>query len=150
MTGGLSDKQAREISERINQKLAALYGKVEEPKRKRGRPPLVREARKDDDGKARFDLLPWDALEAVAQILTYGAKKYGDRNWEKGMSRSRMFAATMRHLAAYAKGEKFDRESGHPHLAHAACCALMILAYYLRGVGVDYEVAPAEADPTDR
>lgn len=92
---------------------------------------------KDDDGKARWDLLPFDAVDCVADVLHYGAKKYAPRNWEKGMGWGRLFGAALRHLAAWATGNDLDAESGHPHLAHAACCILMLLALELRGVGTD-------------
>ena len=93
--------------------------------------------KKWDAGKLRYDLLPPDALAEVVQIFTDGAAKYGDRNWEQGMSWSRPFAAAMRHLWAWWKGEDTDPESGRPHLAHAACNVLFLLAYQRRGDGAD-------------
>lgn len=81
---------------------------------------------KDDAGKPRMDLLPFDALTEVAHVLTFGAKKYGDRNWH-GLSVSRLFAAALRHLWAWWRGEDNDEETGRSHLAHAACCVLMAL-----------------------
>ncbi len=92
---------------------------------------------KHDGEKARWDLLPFDALDEVAIVLKYGAKKYADRNWEKGMAWGRLLAAALRHLAAWAQGNEVDAESGLPHLAHAACCVLMLLALHRRRVGVD-------------
>lgn len=86
---------------------------------------------KYDADKPRMDLLldgmP-GALEQVASILTFGAKKYADHSWQgvpNGPARYK--AALLRHLTAHAKGEKNDPESGMPHLAHAACNALFIL-----------------------
>lgn len=60
-----------------------------------------KEGVKFDSGKLRMDLLPTDALEALARILTDGADKYGARNWEKGMAWSRPYAALLRHLLAW-------------------------------------------------
>lgn len=88
---------------------------------------------KHDDGKPRMDLLPMDALLEVAKIMTFGAKKYGDRNWEKGIDIQRFRAAGLRHDAAHEMGQEIDEESGMPHKAHKACDALMELALYLRG-----------------
>lgn len=82
--------------------------------------------RKDDGGKLRVDLLPFAALEEVSRVLMHGAAKYGENNW-RGVSRARYFAATLRHLFAYAKGEETDPESSLPHLAHAACSLLFML-----------------------
>lgn len=98
---------------------------------------------KADDGKARWDLLPFDALDEVAIVLAYGAKKYAPRNWELGMAWGRLLAACLRHLAQWAIGNEKDAESGLPHLSHAACCVLMLLALAKRNVGTDdREVTP--------
>lgn len=92
---------------------------------------------KDDKQKLRYELVPYDALDAVVEVLGFGTAKYGDRNWELGLNWSRMFGAACRHAKAWWMGEDNDPESGKPHLAHFACCALMLLAYYLRKKGTD-------------
>jgi hypothetical protein len=56
----------------------------------------------------------------------------GQRNWEAGMAWHRPFGACMRHLWAWWRKENLDPETGLPHLAHAACCILFLLAYVLR------------------
>jgi hypothetical protein len=81
---------------------------------------------KDDAGKARTDLLPFGALEEVAHVMTFGATKYAPYNWH-GLSVSRLFGASLRHLWAFWRGEDNDPETGRSHLAHAACCVLMVL-----------------------
>jgi len=98
-------------------------------------PSPAMEGRKDDQGKARFDLLPPDALFEVVRVYTYGASKYNDRNWEKGIKWGRVFAAICRHCFAWWRGEREDQESGIHHLAHAAWGCLAVLAYELRGMG---------------
>ena len=92
---------------------------------------------KHDQGKARFDLLPYDALWDVAEVYTFGAKKYEDHNWARGMKWSRIFGAMMRHAWAYWGGEDLDKESGLPHMSHVAWCALTLLSYRKRKVGTD-------------
>lgn len=87
------------------------------------------EGRKDDSGKLRYDLLPPSLLEAVADILTFGAQKYAPRNWEKGISWGRVFGATMRHMWAWWRGENLDPETGKSHLWHAACCVAFLIEY---------------------
>ncbi len=85
--------------------------------------------RKDDQGKGRWDLLPWDAARQVVDVLTYGAKKYDPDNWRKVPDWSdRYFSAAMRHLVAWHGGQRNDPESGHHHLAHALCCILFLLS----------------------
>lgn len=86
---------------------------------------------KYDTEKARFDLLPWLALEAVAVVLRDGASKYSEHNWRKGIHWSRLLRAAIGHLGRVAIGENYDRETKLPHLAHAACCVLFLLEYYL-------------------
>lgn len=95
------------------------------------------EGRKDDQGKLPWHLLPGDALEAIVRVLQFGAEKYGERNWEKGMAWSRVYSALCRHMWAWWRGEESDRETGLPHLAHAGCCVLFLLAFALRGDGDD-------------
>ncbi len=86
------------------------------------------EGTKYDDGKIRWDLLPFASLDSVADVMTYGAGKYGDRNWEDdGLSAERLEAALGRHYSLHMQGEALDKESGRPHLAHVATCALMAL-----------------------
>lgn len=102
---------------------------------------------KHDAHKSRYDLIPPDALDAIAQVLTEGAAKYSPRGWEKGTSWGRYFAACMRHLWAWWRGERLDPESALPHLAHAACCIMFLLAYEARGVGEDDRTGSAEAPP---
>lgn len=88
-----------------------------------------------DARKIRYDLLPPDGLEALALVYTKGAEKYADRNWEKGMSWSRMIGSLARHIKAFEKGEVYDPETGCHHMAMAAWNALGLCVYDLRGVG---------------
>jgi len=87
------------------------------------------EAKKYDSGKERFDLLPPGPLFELAKVYTYGAQKYGKRNWEEGMEWGRVFAAIQRHLWKFWNGEENDIESGLSHLAHAAWGCLALLEY---------------------
>lgn len=98
---------------------------------------LPTEGRKDDSGKARHDLLPPELPDAVAQVLAFGASKYGERNWEKGMNWGRPFAALMRHMWAWWRGEANDAETGMSHLWHAACCIAFLIAFEQRKIGKD-------------
>jgi hypothetical protein len=89
----------------------------------------VNEGRKDDAGKAPWHLLPYRAVASVVDVLAFGASKYGPNTWQAvSHGRDRYFAATQRHLTAWWDGEYADPESGLPHLAHAACSVLFLLA----------------------
>lgn len=104
---------------------------------------------KSDEGKPRLDLVPFDALLEVGRALEYGERKYAARNWEKGMAWGRLTGAAMRHLSRWMVGENRDPESGLHHLAHFACCALMLLALVLRKHGWDDRGVVA-SDPVSR
>ena len=84
---------------------------------------------KYDAGKPRFELLPPKPLAQIAEVYTFGATKYEDRNWEKGIEYSRVYGAVMRHLNAYWAGQDLDEETALPHLAHAAFGLLALLEF---------------------
>ena len=88
----------------------------------------IQQGKKNDEGKLRMDLIPPEAIEALAAVLTFGATKYEDRNWEKGIDRERLFAACQRHLWATWKGERLDPESNLPHIYHALTNLAMWIA----------------------
>lgn len=102
---------------------------------------------KFDDGKPRLELIAPEWLFAPAIVLTFGAQKYTDRNWEKGMKWSRCFGAMMRHMWAWWGGKgpttisflfgPLDSETGFSHLWHAACCLMFLIAYEERKTGED-------------
>lgn len=87
---------------------------------------------KDDraDGKLRWDLLPLAEIEDIVRVYTEGAKKYADNSWQDipdGFNR--YLGATMRHLVAYTKGERFDSDTGCMHLAQVVWNAIAMLYY---------------------
>lgn len=84
------------------------------------------EGMKFDDDKLRFDLIPPEASEELAKILTMGAKKYAPNNWQK-IKKDRYLSALYRHLNAWQKGEINDGESGERHLSHALCNVVFLL-----------------------
>lgn len=86
-------------------------------------------ATKADTGKLRFDLIPPTPLMKLAEVYTIGANKYSDRNWEKGLSWGRIFAAMMRHAWKWWRGETHDPEDGQHHLASVAWCAFALMEY---------------------
>lgn len=88
--------------------------------------PLTDTAMKFDGEKPRMDLLDAQALEGLAAVLTFGAKKYAANNWRKGIGNSRLIAALLRHLFAISRGEETDPESGLPHIDHVGCCWMFL------------------------
>jgi len=89
--------------------------------------------RKFDNGKLRWDLLPWDSVEQIVDILTYGEKKYDADSWKLvDDAENRYFSALLRHLIAYKQGEDIDQESSKLHLAHVATNALFLLWFNMQ------------------
>ncbi len=96
-----------------------------------------KEGVKHDQHKIRWDLVPYDAVNEITKILTFGAIKYEARNWERGMAWSRAFGAMQRHLTRWFCGQDKDKETQLTHLANAGCCLFFLLAWELRKVGTD-------------
>lgn len=83
-----------------------------------------------NQGKTRHDLVPSFAQEQYAKVLTKGAEKYAERNWEKGMEWSKVLASMKRHILAFERGEDYDPETGLLHMAHVMCNAGFLTEYY--------------------
>lgn len=81
-------------------------------------------------GKTRHDLVPAYAQEQYARVLTKGAEKYAERNWELGMKWSKIIASLKRHTLAIERGEDYDPETGILHSAHIMCNAAFLTEYY--------------------
>ena len=87
---------------------------------------------KFDASKLRTDLGPAEAIEHLAEVLTFGASKYGSNNWQNlDDAIERYTAALLRHYILWRKGEHLDAESGKPHITHMFCNA-MFLDYLVR------------------
>lgn len=91
------------------------------------------QGRKFDEDKLRYDLIPVLAQEEVVKVITLGAKKYDPENWKNvPEGRRRYYAAAMRHMEAWRKGEKED-EIGTHHIANAISNLMFILEKELQG-----------------
>ena len=85
---------------------------------------------KFDIGKTQYGLIPPHALEAMADVLTFGSTKYSPDNWKHVPdAKTRYFDAMQRHIWAWKRGEQLDPESGKHHLAHAACCIFFLYEF---------------------
>lgn len=92
----------------------------------------INKAARFNEGKLRYDLIPHEALKGVAQVLTFGAKKYGEDNWRKGLSWRSVLASAERHLEAFKSGEDYNvaDDPGLMHIDHAITNLMFIKAYY--------------------
>ncbi|MEP3248073.1 MAG: dATP/dGTP diphosphohydrolase domain-containing protein [Sneathiella sp.] len=86
--------------------------------------PKTAEGRK----KTPLHLIPPIAMQAEAEVMGLGEKKYGAFNWRgHTVSASVYYSAAMRHLLAWYEGEEEDPESGQSHLAHVRACMGILL-----------------------
>lgn len=90
--------------------------------------PSESEGLRYNDGKLKWSLVDFDALEDMVKVLEFGAQKYSANNWKKGLNTDEIAESMMRHLFAYLQGEDIDPESGLPHTGHIMCNA-MFLSY---------------------
>jgi hypothetical protein len=58
------------------------------------------------NGKGRFDLLPFYAIQRLARVYENGAIKYGENNWRLGQPCSRYLDSALRHLMKAGGGWK--------------------------------------------
>ena len=78
--------------------------------------------------KVPFHLIPPRALAYVAICFADGGFKYQPYNfYVEKISSSVYYGAMLRHIFAWWSGERLAPD-GHHHLAHAACCLIMVLS----------------------
>ena len=106
---------------------------------------MSEQGRKFDSGKLRYDLIPALAQEEVVKVVTLGAEKYDPENWKRvPEGRRRYYAAAMRHMEAWRKGEKQD-EIGTHHIANAISNLMFILEKELQGIEDIVEGSPKDS-----
>jgi len=85
--------------------------------------------KKYDKDKLRYDLIPWCVEEEIAKVITHGADKYGENNWQNlENANARYYSALIRHIQEFRKGNLIDKDSGLSHLSHALCNVAFLLA----------------------
>jgi hypothetical protein len=84
--------------------------------------------------------VPIEAIAAAAASFEYGAKKYSDRNWEKGLPWQQMIDSLKRHIEDFERGQDYDDGEDGSDL-HQVCMimasAMMLSASVIRKIGVD-------------
>lgn len=82
--------------------------------------------------KIRYELVPDELVEGIAQVFMAGITQgYDENGWKEGKAfeKEKNIASIKRHLADYRRGMCADTESGLHPLLHAATRSLM--QYYL-------------------
>ena len=105
------------------------------------------EGRKKDADKLRFDLILPEFEEAMAHVLTHGAKEYGAGDWQKvADAKARYTGALQRHLNQWRKGYMYDFDSDCNNLAQIAVNAMFLywFEHQPRSLGIAKEGILAE------
>jgi hypothetical protein len=89
-------------------------------------------------GKGRYDLLPAYPIRRLAIHFENGARKYGDKNWEKGQPLSVYISSALRHGFCVSDGQQ-DED-------HAAAAAWNWFAFMFTAEKVRLGELPAELD----
>jgi hypothetical protein len=85
----------------------------------------------------RYDLIPDEFEEAIAIHYGRGAKKYADRNWERGYKWGLSWRAVRSHMSQFRKGERYDPETGTHHLISAIWHLIALYIFDVRGLGTN-------------
>ena len=105
----------------------------------------IKGALKFDEDKPMMHLVPLVAVEAVAKVMTFGAKKYAPDGWKSVPNAvDRYNSAMLRHMAALQGGELIDPDSGLPHSDHVACNALFLSYFHHKEINKTDEFTTCE------
>lgn len=109
--------------------------------------------RSADKAGVRYDLISPIGLAAWAAACAEGAEKYGDYNWEKGMSVNEMLNHAIAHIYAYLAGDRREDHLGHAiwnvgGAIHSAACWPELSG--LRGPGCAFPSSTAEPERLQR
>lgn len=89
-----------------------------------------------------MELLSSIALTEASKVMAFGAAKYGEDNWRKGIASKRLLGAALRHTLAYLGGESKDPETGLSHMAHAMVNCMFLLEFEVTNPKLDDRYVP--------
>ena len=84
-----------------------------------------------NEGKLKWSLVSWRALEPMVRVLMFGATKYSANNWKQGLKYTETCESLQRHLNAFIDGEDDDSESKIAHVGHILCNAMFLSYMFL-------------------
>ena len=84
--------------------------------------------KKHDNEKPMISLVESSFIVGIAEVLTFGSKKYGIDNWKSATDKDirRIKDSLLRHTLAYTAGELLDEETHLSHTYHIACNAMFL------------------------
>lgn len=97
-------------------------------------PKFMKNEQGNGSGKTIWSLLPFEQLEKVVRVMEGGVPDYQDgdpfmdpANYMGCEQPLVYFNSLMRHVLDWRYGLEADPDSGQPPLAHAVCCALILM-----------------------
>lgn len=103
-----------------------------------------------NEGKLRMDLVPPELERAFAEVAGAAAeaKKYPERNWERGLSYMSTVASLKRHLNKFldANEDDIDPEFELHHLKHMLWNAAVLVTFIERGMCDRFDDRPHVTD----
>lgn len=84
-----------------------------------------------NEGKLRWSLVSWRALEPMVRVLMFGEEKYSSHNWKGGLKYTEVCESLQRHMNAFLEGEDNDPESKISHVGHMMCNVMFLSYMYL-------------------
>ena len=87
--------------------------------------------------KPRYDLVPVEALEAVAKRFAYGSARHGDRNYENGWNDAAFIRDRFNHMLEHAF-KAANGDTSEDHLGAVLCNASILIR--LKAIAVNHEI----------
>ncbi len=91
----------------------------------------MEEGIRKNEGKLKWSLVSFKALEPMVRVLMFGAEKYSSWNWSKGLKYTEICESLQRHIYAFIQGEDNDQESKLEHVGHILCNAMFLSYMFL-------------------
>lgn len=86
---------------------------------------------RENKGKLKWSLVSWKALEPMIEVLMFGAAKYDNHNWKKGLKYTEICESLQRHMNSFLDKEDNDPESKLAHVGHILCNAMFLSYMFL-------------------
>lgn len=97
---------------------------------------MSEKANRFNKGKPRWGLVDFKSLIPFVRVLEFGANKYSDDNWKKGLERKEILESAFRHIVELMDGENNDEESGLHHAGHVIANMMFLLYQDIRSTDV--------------
>lgn len=92
---------------------------------------MKKQGERENEGKLKWSLVSWSALAPMVRVLMFGASKYDDHNWKRGLKYTEVLESMQRHMNSFIEGQDNDKESKLSHVGHILCNAMFLSYMFL-------------------